>query len=110
MAVISTSEGKIKLIDLKRNRIMSAFNVGTRKPYVLVFSLDWNKDGFLAVGSSDLTVSIMKFLPEQNVFSEHTKVPTNCECRRVSFSPTRPYILSIALYNGKLLIYDMEKT
>ena len=53
---------------------------------------------------------IKKFDPDVNTFTKHAKVATNCECRCVSFSSTlKPNLLGIGLFNGSLVIYDLDK-
>lgn len=108
LVVIGTADGKIKLIDIARNRILSQFKSDGNSE-TTVFSLDWNKDGFLAIGSTDYNVYIKKFDPDVNTFTKHAKVATNCECRCVSFSKLKPNLLGIGLFNGSLVIYDLDK-
>ena len=108
LVVIGTADGKVKLIDLARNKILSQFK-SEGNSEATVFSLDWNKDGFLAIGTTDYVIHIKKFDPELNTFAKHTKVATNCECRCVSFSTLKPNLLGIGLFNGSLVIFDIEK-
>ena len=61
----------MKLVDLKRNRVVSRLNVaeeeskggsaGESGEYSTVYSLDWNTDGFLAIASTEDLIYIKDF-------------------------------------------------
>ena len=62
----------MKLVDLKRNRVVSRLNVAEEESkggsavesgdeYSTVYSLDWNTDGFLAIASTEDLIYIKDF-------------------------------------------------
>ena len=73
-----------------------------------IFALDWNKEGYLAIGSTDLCCQIMLYDPQSKTFEEHARVSLTTSCRCISFSPINPSMLAIGLFNGSILIYDIK--
>ena len=49
--VIGTSQSAVKLLDISKNKVVSKFTIPSSREDI-IFSLDWNKDGLLAVGST----------------------------------------------------------
>ena len=49
--VIGTSAGKVKLVDLARNRVITTIQIGGGD--CTVFHLDWNPQGYLAIASTE---------------------------------------------------------
>ena len=73
---LGTKGGLVKLVDLRRNRVVSRLNVADEErkggktsergaadsdEYSTVYSLDWNTDGFLAIASTEDLIYIKDF-------------------------------------------------
>lgn len=56
LVVIGTSSGSIKLIDLKKNKVVWKENIGS-----LIFDLDWNEKGVLAIASPQQFLILKNF-------------------------------------------------
>jgi len=104
LLVMGTSDGKVHLLDLTRNKIISTINLIS--PDVTVFCVDWNVEGYLAIASTEKNVMIKKYEPEQKTFYDVTQLGTNCESRYVCWNSIRPNLLACGLFNGQIVVFD----
>jgi hypothetical protein len=58
LAVIGTSAGKIKLIDVEKNRVMWKEEFGEKN---IIYDVDWGKNGIMVVGGAPRELFIRKF-------------------------------------------------
>ena len=113
MIALGTQGGLVKLVDLKRNKVISTLNIAeaSSKPQEesTVFSLDWNTDGFLAVASTEELVYIKDFDPDTMSFVEDTSLTVYSQSRCVQWGPLNQKLLAAGLFNGNIVVFDMDK-
>ena len=63
LIIIGTSAGSLKLIDLNRNRILKMIQMMQERD-TTIFQLDWNAEGFIAIASTDQSIYVKKYEPE----------------------------------------------
>ena len=120
LVALGTKGGLIKLVDLRRNRVVSRISVAETEErkgrdasaresheYSTVYSLDWNSDGFLAIASTEDLIYIKDFDGEAMTFVEDTSLTVNSPSRCVSWSPLNQKLLATGLFNGNIVIFDM---
>ena len=106
LVVVGTSAGRVKLIDLNRNKVISQFSVPDQAN---IFDLSWNSEGYLAVGCSGVEVIIRQFENDKD-FAEVASLTVHCPCRCIAWNPINKHILACGLFNGNVLIYDNDKS
>ena len=74
------------------------------------FDVDWNKEGYLAVGATGSICQIKSFNRKDGKFEQHLNIETFSSVRCVQFNPNNPNHLAIGLFNGNIMIYDLNKS
>lgn len=108
LVVAGTCGGQVKLIDLEKSKVISIIEAGSYD--TTIFGLDWNEQGMLAIGSSDENAQIKKFEPATKSFSHVATISTNSPCRCVAWNPLSPSLVACGLFNGRIVIYDVERS
>lgn len=68
LVVIGTSSGKIKCVDIEKNRVMWKEEFGEKQ---VIYDCDWSPSGILAVGGSTKELVLRKFDKSINGFQKH---------------------------------------
>ena len=73
-----------------------------------MFDLDWNSSGFIAVASTGNHSKILQFNNMKRSLEFFKDVPTEFSIRCCNFNPVKPHVAAFGLFNGSILIYDIE--
>jgi len=106
LVVIGTSAGKIKLVDLAKNRVTWTKDFGGNS---VIFDVEWNSDNILAVGGTGNHLFLLKYEPKALKFNELAKVSTSSSIRSLHFNPNSKHQLAFGLFNGSVIIQNVAK-
>lgn len=67
---------------------------------IKLFTISWNNEGVLAIGSTMSEVILKQFDPKTNKFSDMGKVSCANAVRSIEFNPLKNDILAIGMFNG----------
>lgn len=77
LAVIGTSSGRVKLVDLAKNKILTQFLINANSnDDAIIFACDWNKDGLLAIGSTNWSFNVLRYEPDKVKFADFAQIET----------------------------------
>lgn len=105
LAVVGTAAGRIKLVDIEKNRIMWKEEYGDKN---VVYDVDWSANGVLAVGGSYKELILRKFEKASQSFSKYKNISVLDSIRCLQFNPHRAYQLAVGLFNGQILIVNVD--
>jgi WD40 repeat protein len=106
LVVIGTFAGNVKLIDLKKNKVIWKERFGGDSS--LIFDLDWNIDGILAIASTNNNLELRQYTGEaQSMFNPMPAHKMNESVRCLQFSPINKNLLAAGLFKGSIVIVDV---
>ena len=95
--MIGTSSGSLKLVDLKKNKVVWREALNS-----LIFDLDWNSNGIVAVASTQSMLHLRHF--SSGEFTKMTSIGMDSSLRCVAFCPSNQNWLAVGLFNGNVVI------
>ena len=105
MILIGTSSGKVKLIDLEKNRVVWKGDIVENG---CIFDIEYSHQGILAIATIENTVFFKKYDHKIRSFSELSNLPVGDSARCLEFNPNKPNQIAIGLFNGTTIIYDLD--
>ena len=76
--VIATSVGKVKLVDTVKNRVIWQEQLSDER---IVFDVDWNTNGVLAIGPTGVFALLKKFNRAEKKMEDLGEIPTHSSVR-----------------------------
>jgi len=83
LIVLGTQQGRVKLVDLEKNRVIWREDVVSD----CIFDLDWNSNGILAIANFSKSCIFKKYDPKTRTFSQHISLLLPDSSRCVRFNP-----------------------
>jgi WD40 repeat protein len=102
--VVGTQQGRVKLIDLEKNRVIWKEDVVTEG----IFDLDWSSNGILAIANLTKSCVFKKYDHKTRSFSHHISLLLPDSSRCLKFNPFDQNLIAIGIFNGTTVIYDVE--
>ncbi len=103
--MIGTQSGRVKLIDLEKNRVIWKEDVAKDES---IFDLDWSSNGILAIANQTKTCFFKKYDAKTRTFTHHISLLLPDSSRCLKFNPFDQNLIAIGIFNGTTVIYDVE--
>lgn len=71
LIVIGTAAGRIKLVDIEKNRVIWKEDLGDKN---VLYDVDWGQNGMLAIGGVNKELCLRKFDKTTQSFAKHKNV------------------------------------
>lgn len=103
--MIGTAAGRIKLVDIEKNRVIWKEDLGDKN---VLYDVDWGQNGMLAIGGVNKELCLRKFDKATQNFTKHKNVAIQDSIRCLTYNPKRTYQLAVGLFNGMILLVNSE--